>query len=211
MGLAGEKWTFILHFRETKPQHTIKKAIKQPKRKKKNPLEGLLYRSINLFLSIWGEGRGAAKEGFRRATIQINLQSLQLSLGKENPELFQCSFFPLFKEKECWWDSQAYLESIFKGSFLSWGGFFPPWWSKLNSHCLPQTSLQPRAWASLTLQRPKPQREETLSLEARSHWHWPRGGMRGVSGPSPYPRTPNPQPNSGPRGKEHTGRKLGVG
>lgn len=37
-GSGRRKMNFPLKFRETKPQHTTKKAIRQPKRKKKKTL-----------------------------------------------------------------------------------------------------------------------------------------------------------------------------
>lgn len=120
------------------------------------------------------------------SAIQINLQSLQLSLGKEKPELFQCVLWghfpplPFLREGRVlirFPNVEPFSKHIQRFMrFLEC--FFPPWRSKLNSRCRtpPPPTSHPKLDCSPGLgmahtSAPQTPAEEKLSLEARSHWH----------------------------------------
>lgn len=110
------------------------------------------------------------------SAVQINLQSLQLSLGKEKPELFQCVLWghfpplPFLREGRVlirFPNVEPFSKHIQRFMrFLEC--FFPPWRSKLNSHCRtppnlpPQARLQPGLGHGSHFSAPNPSREKAV-------------------------------------------------
>lgn len=144
--------------------------------------------------------RKGSKKRFRWDTLQINLQSLQLSLGEENPELFQRSIghsppFLFLRERV-----SIRFPSIFRKHlqrfipFLGWDPLPLAIGVKTLLAC-PRARLQPGLAGVPHTRAPQTRRGQPLSPEARSHP--PALTARrdaGVEGPAPRPapRTHSP-------------------
>lgn len=161
--------------------------------------------SINLFLSLFFGGRGGG--GGKNSngivpTAQINLESLQLTPCKENPELFQCSrgippptptlfFFFFLREGRVLirFPKEAPLRKQIQ-RFLSWGGFLHLGDQSWTPMPCPRASPAALGWGtaqSSAPQTPRERKRRPLRPEATGS-DPPEGGGGGRTAPRCEPQ-----------------------